>query len=150
MDRNGTKRGQVPPPIEPRVNVCGANRPEIVRRRVHDSFSTMAKRLCWSSAARHGLFAVGFNGEPALRRSGRSLFQIAVESALDIDLQEARQQSVSCHFLKGLRITLVELLGQDDDAPKIKRLFNGSGSGVLNVKKRLKIARFQDSAVVSH
>jgi hypothetical protein len=32
-----------------------------------------------------------FKGEPALRRSGRSLFQIAVESALDINLQEARQ-----------------------------------------------------------
>jgi hypothetical protein len=61
-------------------------------------------------------------GELALQRSGRSLFQIAVESALDIDLQEARQQSLSRHFLKGLGVTLVVLLGQDDDAPKIERL----------------------------
>ena len=64
-----------------------------------------------------------------------------MELALDIDLQEARQQPLSRHFLKGLGVTLVVLLGQDDNAPKIERLFNGSGGGVLNVKERLKIAR---------
>ena len=33
----------------------GANCSEIVRRRIHILFSTMAKRLCWNSAAKHGL-----------------------------------------------------------------------------------------------
>ena len=86
-------------------------------------------------------FAVRVQRRGRLQRSGRSLFQIAVESALDIDFQEARQQSLSCHFLEGLGVTLVVLLGQDDDALKIERLFNGSGGGVLNVEKRLKITR---------
>jgi hypothetical protein len=86
-------------------------------------------------------FAVRVQRRGRLQRSGRSLFQIAVESALDIDFQEAQQQSLSCHFLEGLGVTLVVLLGQDDDAPKIERLFNGSGGGVLNVEKRLKITR---------
>jgi hypothetical protein len=29
IDRHSTERGQAPPPIEPRINVCGTNRSEI-------------------------------------------------------------------------------------------------------------------------
>ena len=30
IDRHGTERGQAPPPIAPRINVCGTNRSEFV------------------------------------------------------------------------------------------------------------------------
>ena len=53
-----------------------------------------------------------------------SLFQIAVKSLFDIDLQKARQQPLSSHFLERLGIAFVVFLGQDDDAPKIKWHFH--------------------------
>jgi hypothetical protein len=53
-----------------------------------------------------------------------SLFQIAVKSLFDVDLQKARQQPLSSHFLEWLGIAFVVFLGQDDDAPKIKWHFH--------------------------
>jgi hypothetical protein len=53
---------------------------------------------------------------------------------------ESWQQSLSSHFFEWLGITLIPFWCQDNDAPHVKRIVTRAADGVLDVKKRLKVA----------